>query len=658
MNPLLMLLPLLLTAGTPTLSRYDHYPVYTGHDLGLHYTPSASSFRIWSPPASAAQLLLYHSCSDTTAYKTIALQKSVNGTWSIRLGGDQQGIWYNFRVNIGGHWSHAVPDPYARAVGTNGQKALVFDPKTTDPTGWSKDKSPILHRRTDAIIYELHVRDASIDVSSGIMHKGKFLGLAEENTHSPEGFSTGLAHLKEMGITHVHLLPFFDYSSVDEGRPDNPQYNWGYDPLNYNAPEGSYSTDAGDGVKRIKELKQLIAAFHRNGLCVVMDVVYNHTALTEGSVFNQLVPGYYYRHTTGGRLSNATACGNETASERPMMRKFMLESVLYWMKEYHIDGFRFDLMGVHDIATMNQIGDALRQANPDVLLYGEGWTAGDSPLPDSLRALKKNVRKLHNIAVFGDDLRDGIKGSVFDIHDRGFVSGKTDAVESVKFGIAAACPHPQIAYDKVNYSKEPYAWSPDEVITYCECHDNNTLWDKLALSCPDASEETRKQMHMLALTIVLTSQGIPFLHAGTEFLRTKKGVENSYNSPDSINALDWHRKKQYKDIFNYTKNLIRLRKQHPAFRMYTGAQIAENLRFDGSTPAGTIAYTLNGTAMQDSWEKIWIAFNGSNTPQQLTLPSGRWHTGLAMDGSTGTHSGSIQLGAYSAVIFFTTPSTN
>jgi pullulanase len=597
-------------------------------------------------------LLLYHSCNDTAAFKSLPMQRGSSGTWYIRLDGDQQGVWYNFRVNIDGHWSHAVPDPYAKAVGTNGQKALVFDAKATDPVGWAADKRPVHLRPTDAIIYELHVRDASIDTSSGIIRKGKFLGLAEEDTHSPEGLSTGLAHLKEMGVTHIHLLPFFDYSSVDESRPGSPQYNWGYDPLNYNAPEGSYSTDAGDGIKRIKELKEMIAAFHRNGLRVVMDVVYNHTGLTEASAFNQLVPGYYYRHTSDGHLSNATACGNETASERPMMRKFMLESVLYWMKEYHIDGFRFDLMGVHDIATMNRIADALRQANPDVLIYGEGWTAGDSPLPDSLRALKKNVRKLHNIAVFGDDLRDGIKGSVFDIHDKGFVSGKAEAAESIKFGIAAACPHPQIAYEKVNYSKAPYAWSPDEVITYCECHDNNTLWDKLALSNPEASEETRKQMHMLALTIVLTSQGIPFLHAGAEFLRTKKGVENSYNSPDSINALDWHRKQRYKDVVEYVKALIHLRREHPAFRMYTGAQVAENILFDRPTPQGVVAYTLNGAAMQDSWKKIWVGLNGSAAACEMTPGPGVWQTGLAMDGSTGAHTGSIQLAAHSAVILY------
>jgi pullulanase len=603
----------------------------------------------------AAQLLLYQSADDTIAYKIVDMQQGEGGTWHTSLDGDHKGAWYNFRVNINGNWGHAVPDPYARAVGINGKKALIFDPKDADPKGWAEDKSPsfsIHHRPTDAIIYELHIRDASIDASSGIPHKGKFLGLAEEGTLSPEGLSTGLSHLKELGVTHIHLLPFFDYNSVDESRPDSPQYNWGYDPLNYNAPEGSYSTHPKDGLTRIKELKQMIAALHRHGMRVIMDVVYNHTGVTDASNFNQLVPGYYYRQKTDGSFSNATACGNETASERPMMRKFILESVLYWAREYHIDGFRFDLMGVHDITTMNLIADSLRKIKPDMLLYGEGWTAGDSPLPDSLRALKKNVSKLHDIAVFSDDIRDGIKGSVFDAHDRGFASGKTAAAESVKFGIVAACPHPQLDYSKVNYSKQPYAWSPDEVITYCECHDNNTLWDKLALSCPDVPEATRRQMHKLALTIVLTSQGIPFLHAGTEFLRTKRGVENSYNSPDSINALDWHRKHEYADVVQYVQQLIRLRRGHPAFRMYTGGQIAEHLRFDEHTPEGTIAYTINGAALQDSWKEIWVAFNGGDLDQQLTLPPGTWRTGLAMDGSTGSYTGKIQLAAHSAVILF------
>ena len=579
-------------------TNFYQYPFYNG-DLGLKYSKTNSSFRIWSPPAEHAQLLLYKEGENGKPFKTIDLKKGINGTWYTTLSGDWEKTFYVFRVKINNKWNNEIPDPYAKAVGINGKRAMVIDLKDTDPQGWTNDKSPAFSKQnnpTDAIIYELHVRDASIDNNSGIKHKGKFLGLAELGTLSKEGQSTGLSHLKELGVTHIHLLPFFDYASIDESKSDN-QYNWGYDPLNYNVPEGSYSTNPYDGITRIKELKQLIQTFHKNGLRVIFDAVYNHTALTEQSNFNQLVPGYYYRHKKdarpdpfGGSFSNATACGNETASEMPMMRKFMLESVLYWAKEYHIDGFRFDLMGVHDIKTMNIISKALHKVKPDIVLYGEGWTAGESPLPDSMRAIKKNAWKLDRIAVFSDDIRDGIKGSVFDVKDKGFASGKLGMEESVKFGIAAACDHPQIDYSKVNYSKQPYAAAPWNVITYCECHDNNTLWDKLALSCPNASEEERKKMHQLALTIILTSQGIPFLHAGSEFLRSKNGVENSYNSGDSINALKWSLKKENLEITNYVKRLIKIRKEHPAFRMTDAKQVAQNILFDQHVHERTIAY--------------------------------------------------------------------
>ena len=478
-----------------------------------------------------------------------------------------------FRVQVDNKWLQEVPDPYAKSVGVNGKRAMVVDLDDTDPVDWSKDKSPALANPTDAIIYELHVRDASIAVNSGIKNKGKFLGLTEQGTKNTEGLSTGLDHLKELGVTHIHLLPFYDFYSVDESKPEKLQYNWGYDPLNYNVPEGSYSTNANDGVTRIRELKELVKTFHQNGLSVVMDVVYNHTMLTEDSYFNQLVPGYYYRQTPDGKFSNATACGNETASERPMMRKFMLESLQYWVKEYHVDGFRFDLMGVHDIATMNLIARELRKIKPDILLYGEGWTAGASPLPDSLRALKKYAYKLDNIAVFSDDIRDGIKGSVFRHEENGFASGRPGMEESIKFGIVASVKHPQVDYTKVNYSKAPYANEPSSTITYAECHDNHVLWDKLAISAKNATEDERKEMHKLALSIVLTSQGISFLHAGTEFLRSKKGHENSFNAGDSINAIDWSLKTKNKDVFEYVKALIKMRKEHPAFRMKTAKRL-------------------------------------------------------------------------------------
>ena len=431
-------------------------------------------------------------------------------------------------------------------------------------------------------------------------------------------------HLKELGVTHIHLLPFYDFLSVDETNLDRPQYNWGYEPLNYNTPEGSYATDPYDGVSRIRELKQLVKTFHENDLHVVMDVVYNHTMLTEDSYFNQLVPGYYYRQTADGKFSNATACGNETASERPMMRKFMIESLRYWVKEYHIDGFRFDLMGVHDIETMNIIAKELRKIKPDILLYGEGWTAGASPLPDSKRALKKYAYKLDNIAVFSDDIRDGIKGSVFVNEEKGFASGRPGMEESIKFGIVASCEHPQVDYSKVNYSKAPYASQPSNTVTYAECHDNHVLWDKLMISTSGATEEERKEMHKLALSIVLTSQGISFLHAGTEFLRSKKGNENSYNAGDSINGIDWDLKTKNKDVFDYVKGLIKMRKEHPAFRMRTAKEVADNLVFLDKLSPGIIGYTINGETVKDSWKKIRVYFNGSSEEYATKLENKNW----------------------------------
>jgi pullulanase len=604
---------------------YARYPVYNGNDLGLTWTPQRSIFRIWSPPAEKVELLLFNNVSDPSP-RHMAMAPSSNGTWKLEIPGNLLGKGYTFRVMINGQWLDDVPDPYAKACGVNGRPALVIDPSSTHPTGWTTDKSPVFKNKTDAIIYELHIRDASIAANSGIKHKGKYLGLTETGTRNPGGLSTGLDHLKEMGVTHVHLLPFYDINSVDEKVKDKPQYNWGYDPLNYNIPEGSYATDATDGLTRIHEFKQLVKTFHANGLRVVMDVVYNHTALTEKSNFNQLVPGYYYRQTTDGKFSNATACGNETASERPMMRKFILESMMYWVKEYHIDGFRVDLMGVHDIQTMNEISRELHKIRPDILIYGEGWTAGPSPYPDSLRALKNNAYKLDRIAVFSDDIRDGIKGHVFTPKEKGFVSGKPGLEESIKFGVVASLQHPQVAYKKVNYSKAPYAAQPHHTITYAECHDNHVLWDRLAISATDATDEERINMHKLSLAIVLTSQGISFLHAGTEFLRSKKGVENSYESPDSINWLDWDLKTENREVVEFVKALIQMRKNHPAFRMSRASDIYNHIRFLTGMPAGSVGFIINGAAVGDKWKRIMVIFNGKEEQQTINLPTGKWKT--------------------------------
>lgn len=613
-------------SGKAQKSEFDKYPVYSGNDLGLTYSLQRSIFRIWAPAAIQASLHIYPNPESSNFSEVFPMKKDVGGTWVFTWPGDHTGVLYAFSVTGKDlKQSDPVPDPYAKAVTANGRKAVVIDLPSTNPAGWKEEKAPVLLNKTDAILYELHVRDATIAANSGAKEKGKFKGLAETGTINPEGYSTGLDHIKSLGVTHVHLLPVFDFNSLDENAAV-PGYNWGYDPLNYNVPEGSYSTNPADPVARIREFKELVKSFHANGLKVVMDVVYNHTALTEKSNFNQIAPGYYYRQTKEGKFSNASACGNETASERPMMRKFILESMKYWVQEYHVDGFRIDLMGIHDIATMNLVSKELHKIKPDILLYGEGWTAGASPLRDSLRALKANVAKLDRIAVFSDDLRDGIKGSVFEHADKGFVSGKPGMEESVKFGVVASCKHPQVDYRKVNYSKKAYAAQPWQTISYCECHDNHVLWDKLAISAKDATEEERKQMHKLALSIVLTSQGIPFLHAGTEFLRSKKGVENSFESPDSINQVNWELKTKHPELTGYVKTLIKMRKDHPGFRMRTAAEIATNIRFIEKLSPGIIAYTIDAGKAGDSWKKILVCFNGTDTVQTVPGGTNNWFT--------------------------------
>ena len=629
------------------------YPVYNGKDLGLTYTPKAATFKIWAPTATAAKLNIYKSDLGGTTLRSITMNKGDNGVWKITVPENLKNSYYTFQVNIANTWSEEVVDPYAKACGTNGLRAQVIDLKETNPVGWALDKSPnfsVSNKQTDAVIYELHVRDASIHASSGIKNKGKFLGLAELGTKNSAGQTTGLSHIKELGVTHIHLLPFYDYNSVDETK-SAVQYNWGYDPVNYNIPEGSYSTNPSDGKVRIRELKELIKTMHSNGLRIIMDVVYNHTALTKTSNFNILVPDYYYRKRADGSFSDASSCGNETASERAMFQKFMIESVVYWVNEYHIDGFRFDLMGIHDIQTMNMISDTLRKIKPSIVLYGEGWTSSSSPLPEDKRALKKNAAQLNGIAVFSDDMRDGIKGSVFNIDDRGFATGNIGNSESVKFGIVAAGKHPQINYSKVNYSKEPYTAGPAGLINYADCHDNNILWDKIALSFKDASTTERTKMHELAYAIVLTAQGASFLHAGTEFLRSKNGVENSFDKGDMVNGIDWDLKTKNMASYQFIKSLVQIRRAHPAFRMQTAQQIATHINFEINQPAGIIAYTINGAAVGDTWKKIWVAYNGSQSPQTLTLPGGTWKVGLSSNGSS-KMGDNFTLAGSSAVILY------
>lgn len=607
-----------------TYATYDDYPAYAGDDLGLTYTPQSSSFRIWSPVASSVTVHLYENGDGGSPVASESMDRKENGLWALTIDRDLKGMFYSFQVEIDGMKMEETPGIYAKAVGVNGKRAAVVDMAQTNPEGWENDQRPALASVSDAIIYEMHVRDFTIHPSSGSTYPGKYLGLSETGTRSPSGKATGVDHLKELGITHVHLLPVFDYRSVDETKLDSPQFNWGYDPQNYNVPEGSYATDPADPSVRIREFKQMVQALHQAGIRVIMDVVYNHTGLTEGSNFNLEVPGYYYRHTADGKWSDAAACGNETASERAMMRKYIIESCEHWVKEYHIDGFRFDLMGIHDIETLNQLTDRLLEVEPSLIFYGEGWTAGASPLPDSLRALKANTSKLKHFAAFSDDLRDGLKGSVFDEHATAFVNGGSNAEQSIRFGIVAATQHPQVDYSKVNYSKAPWAREPWQCINYVSCHDNHTLADKLVISGQGKfSSEAMQQMDKLANGIVLTSQGISFLHAGEEMMRTKRGVENSFNKPDSINAIDWSWKDAYADVLGHYQRLISLRKSHPSFRLPSTESIRANVTFLDTEP-GVVAYQINGASAGDTWKKVLVIANGNPTPSRVALPQGNW----------------------------------
>lgn len=604
---------------------FARYKVYDGNDLGINYSLEKTSIKIWAPTAEFGKWKLYGNGLEGNPTEEIRLLPNGDGTLSGEIAGNQLNKYYTVQVSINGKWLQEVPDPYAKAVGANGKRGMIIDLKTTNPIGWEMDKSPALKAVNESIIYELHVRDATI--ASSAKNKGRFLGLTESGLKNSAGQSIGLDHFKELGVTHVHLLPFFDFASIDE-TVQKPKYNWGYDPQNYNTPEGSFSSYANDGNLRIKELKQVVKTFHDNGLRVVMDVVYNHVYSAENFSFQQLAPNYFFRQTRDGKFSNASACGNETASEREMVRKFIIESVKFWMTEYHIDGFRFDLMAIHDIETMNLIAKELRKTKPDILIYGEGWTAGDSPLLESERSLKKYAYRLDDIAVFSDDIRDGLKGSVFEHKDKGFVSGKPEMEESVKFGIVGAVRHSQVNYEKVNYSKEPYCKKPSQMISYAECHDNHTLWDRLLNSNPEASDEERVKMFLLAETIVMTSQGIPFVHAGAEFCRTKQGVENSFESTDDINKMDWERKAQFPQVFDYMKQLIAFRKAHPAFHLPTQDMVQSHLEFLAVPSPQVIAYQLKGKPNGEKFKQILLIFNANKEAINFTLPKAKWRVGL------------------------------
>ena len=608
-------------------------------ELGVIYSKNSSEFKLWAPLAEQVELVLYG--KDYNALESnktiIKMNRENRGVWRVKIDEDLSGEYYNYLVRNNGKTYESV-DPYAKAVSINGEKSMVIDMESTNPKGWSNDKKPILNDVTDSIIYEAHIRDLTKDEASGVIKalRGKYIGAVLENSKiKGTSITTGLDHLKELGITHIHLLPVFDYGSIDE-RYDSPDnYNWGYDPQNYNVPEGSYSTNPYEGAVRISEFKEMVYRFHQAGIRVVMDMVYNHTYNLE-SPLNLTVPGYYYRKDKYGCYSNGSGCGNETASERYMFRKYMIDSVLYWAKEYHIDGFRFDLMGLHDLETMRIIRNELNKVDKSIIMYGEGWTCYDTPLNINESAVKNNICKFDDlqIAAFSDDARDSIKGSVFLKESLGFVNGGDNYEESIKYTICASTKHDEIDLSKVVYSKSFWANEPYQTITYDSAHDNNTLFDKLRMSCKDENEEELLKMNKLAAAIVLTSQGISFLHEGEEFARVKENlqgeiIENSYNSSDYTNELKWLRKQRYIDLFNYYKGLIKLRKEYKAFRMNSNKEIQNNISFMAKgnefKDEHMVGYFINIEDYNDSYSKIAVIFNANKYNVEVDLNEGEWN---------------------------------
>ena len=650
----------------------------------VEYTPRQTTFRLFAPK-NAKVKVLYSENADRPAqgkWNTVNMRLTKDGVWEAAVKEDLKGRFYRFGVN-----GQLSPGVFAKAVSVNGEYGVVVSLEETDPAGWEHDQRPVVKSPADLIIYEMHHRDFSVGAQplpkgGEFRYAGKFLALTE---------SRAIKHLTELGVNAVHILPSYDFGSVDETKQDKPQYNWGYDPVNYNVPEGSYSTNPYNPMTRIREFKQMVQALHKAGIRVILDVVYNHTYDIEHSNFQKTYPDYYYRKTspTGegleGAYSNGSGCGNETASEKPMMRRFMIESVKYWIHEYHIDGFRFDLMGVHDIETMNEIRRAVDEIDPTIFIYGEGWSAGQCALPAEQLATKANILQMPRIAAFSDELRDGLRGPFSDDTKGAFLMGIPGEEESVKFGIAGCIDHPQVDMSKVNYSKKAWAMEPTQMISYVSCHDDMCLVDRLKASAPlqlpsvggnpeaankkafptggglvgaEGLERTLVRLDLLAQTAVFTSQGVPFMLSGEEMLRDKKGVHNSFESPDSINRLDWNNLKRYPQVFEYYKNLIQLRKDHPAFRLGSADLVRKHLEFfapiaplqlppvggESNSPSqkasptegglvgaeglegALVAFRLKDHAGGDSWKDIYVILNANREAVNVSLPMDTYET--------------------------------
>lgn len=606
----------------------------------VSYSPKQTTFKLNAPKKPT--LRIYEAGRGGKVEKKIKMKQTSENVWETTISGDLKGKFYTFDIGRG-----ETPGVFAKAVGINGKRGAIVDMQTTNPSGWNSDRRLTLKSPADLIIYEMHHRDFSIDASSGLVNKGKFLALTEQKA---------IKHLKELGVNAVHILPSYDFASIDENNTTTPQYNWGYDPLNYNVPEGSYSFDAEQPTRRILEFKQMVQALHKAGIRVILDVVYNHTFDIEGGNFDRTFPMAYYRYTADGKPSNGSGCGNETASEKPLMRQFILESMKYWATEYHIDGFRVDLMGIHDIETMNLIRKELTAIDPNIFIYGEGWTAGTCAYPTEKLALKAHIKQMPGIAAFSDELRDALRGPFSDDKQAAFLGGIGGFEESIKAGIAGMITHPQVDYTKVNYTKEAWANEPTQMISYVSCHDDMCLVDRLKASIPEAAYDMEEviRLNQLAQTAVFTSQGIPFMLSGEEMIRDKKGVHNSFNSSDEINHLDWNNLKKYPQVFAYYKGLIQMRKAHPAFRLGSAELVRKHLEFL-PTQDCLVAFRLKNHAGGDKWNNIYVILNGSTNLQSVNIPKGKYtivaNNGVINEAGIGEmEGGEVMIDAQTALI--------
>ena len=558
------------------------------------YSPSKTQFAFWSNVAEQMEIHLYDA-ADAAEYETVALTKGANDFWTASVKGNLAGKYYTVRSFQNGEWAPEAPGIFAKAVSINGQRAAIIDFAATNPEGWAQDVRPAMPDMTDIVVYETHLRDFTMSPNSGIEHKGKFLGLTEE---------APLNYLKELGITHLQILPMFDYGSIDETTLEKNRYNWGYDPVNYNAPEGGYSTNPADPACRIREAKMMVQALHKAGIRVVMDVVYNHTYDVMGCALGRVVPQYFYRLNEDGTYANGSGCGNETASDHEMYRKFMVESVCYWAREYHIDGFRFDLMGIHDQETMRQIRAALDEIDPTILTYGEGWAAMSPAYPYEELAMKQWTYKMPRVGAFSDDIRNALIGSPFD-HDPGFASGNPAGVKDVMRGLIA-CPE--------------WSGEPMQHVSYITCHDNYCLRDRIEVSTKDVNEDTRLRMNKLAQTAVLVSQGMSFLYGGEELYRTKQGIDNSYQSPDSINIIPWENLEKYADLHEYYKQMIAIRRAHKGFRLGSAEAVEEHVEFLDADNDQVIVYRVKDLEGIDTAKSLLVILNGSAENVSCELP--------------------------------------